>query len=88
VSDRFLEDGSFFRLRNISLGYTLPRDLTSKAGINRIRVYVTGANVWTSQRYSGYSPEFPNSGNAYEVGLDTGGYPIAKSWQGGIEIQF
>jgi hypothetical protein len=88
VSDRFISNGDFFRLRNITLGYTLPKRLLDKAKINKLRFYVTGANVWTTQAYSGYSPEFPNGGNAYEVGLDFGGYPIAKSWQGGIEIQF
>jgi hypothetical protein len=86
VSDRFLEDGSFVRLRSISLGYTLPSGITSKAGIDRcdFRRY----QCLDQQEYSGYSPEFPNGGNAYEVGFDFGGYPIFKSWIGGIEIQF
>ncbi len=88
VSDRFLEDGSFVRLRSISLGYTLPSRITSKAGLDHLRFYASGTNVWTSQAYSGYSPEFPNGGNAYEVGFDFGGYPIFKSWQGGIEVRF
>ncbi len=88
VSDRFLEKGDFIRLRSLSLGYTLPAGVSSKAKIDRMRVYVTGTNIWTSQEYSGYSPEFPNAGNTYEVGFDFGGYPIAKSWQAGIEIQF
>ena len=88
VSDRFLEEGSFIRLRSITLGYTIPSSLLAKANVSRLRVYVTGTNVWTSQEYSGYSPEFPNGSNAYEVGFDFGGYPISKSWIGGIEIQF
>ena len=88
VSDRFVEKGDYIRLRSISLGYTIPTGVTSKAKIDRLRVYVTGTNVWTSQQYSGYSPEFPNGGNAYEVGFDYGSYPIAKSWQAGVEIQF
>lgn len=88
VSDRFLEDGSFIRLRSVTLGYSLPPSLLLNAGISRLRVYVTGTNVWTSQNYSGYSPEFPNGGNAYEVGFDFGGYPVSKSWVGGIEILF
>ena len=88
VSDRFLEKGDFLRLRSISLGYTLPESWLTKAKIDRVRLYVTGTNVWTSQQYSGYSPEFPNGSNSYEVGFDFGSYPIYKSWQGGIEIQF
>ena len=88
VSDRFLEKGDFIRLRNISLGYTLPSRVTDKAKIDRVRFYVTGTNIWTSQQYSGYSPEFPNGGNAYEVGFDFGSYPVAKSWIGGVEFNF
>ncbi|HUR32019.1 MAG TPA: hypothetical protein VMZ69_11355, partial [Saprospiraceae bacterium] len=88
VSDRFLQDGSFVRLRAITLGYSLPTDLLSKAKVSKLRLFVTGINVWTKQEYNGYSPEFPNGSNAYQVGFDFGGYPIAKSWIGGIEIQF
>ncbi len=88
VSDRFISKGDFIRLRNISLGYTIPKGVTSKAKIDRLRVYVTGTNVWTNQDYSGYSTEFPNATNSYEVGFDFGSYPIYKSWQTGIEIQF
>jgi TonB-linked SusC/RagA family outer membrane protein len=88
VSDRYLEDGSFFRLRNVVLGYSLPQDWLSKVKISKFRIFVSGTNVWTKQNYSGYSPEFPNSGNPFEVGLDFGGYPVAKSWQGGIEVSF
>ncbi len=88
VSDRFLEDGSFVRLRSITFGYSLPSSFISKANLSRLRFYVTGTNVWTKQNYSGYSPEFANGSNSYEVGLDFGGYPISKSWLGGLEIQF
>jgi hypothetical protein len=88
VSDRFLQDGNFVRLRSVTLGYTLPKTLLEKANVTRLRVYVTGTNVWTQQSYSGYSPEFPNGSNSYEVGFDFGAYPITKAWQGGIELNF
>lgn len=88
VSDFFLEDASFVRLRSMTLGYSLPATLLTKAKMNTVRVYVTGNNIWTSQSYSGYSPEFPNGSNAYEVGFDFGSYPVARSWIGGIEIKF
>lgn len=88
VSDRFLEDGSFVRLRSITLGYSLPKSVIAKVHLTRLRVYVTGSNVWTQQNYSGYSPEFPNNDSSYRVGFDFGGYPISRSWVGGIEIQF
>lgn len=88
VSDRFLSNGDFLRLRSITLGYTIPETVMTKTGINRLRLYVTGTNIWTSQDYSGYTTEFPNSSNTYEVGFDFGAYPVYKSWVGGIEINF
>ena len=88
VSDRFLYDGDFFRLRSVVLGYSLPSEWLSRAGISRFRLYVSGTNLWTRQSYTGYSPEFPNGSNPFEVGLDFGGYPIAKSWQFGLEAGF
>ncbi|HQU58016.1 MAG TPA: SusC/RagA family TonB-linked outer membrane protein, partial [Saprospiraceae bacterium] len=88
VSDRFIEDGSFFRLRSIALGYSLPANLLSKAYISRLRIFVLGNNIWTSQQYSGYSPEFANGANPFEVGLDFGAYPVAKSWQFGLDVTF
>ncbi|MEZ4962414.1 MAG: TonB-dependent receptor [Saprospiraceae bacterium] len=88
VSDRFLEDGSFFRLRNVVIGYSLPVEWLSKVRISKFRVFLSGTNLWTKQKYSGYSPEFPNGTNPFEVGLDFGGYPVAKSWQGGLELVF
>ncbi len=88
VSDRFLANGDYIRLRNISLGYTLPESILSKIGINRIRFYVTGTNIWTQDQYKGYTTEFPNATNSYEVGFDYGSYPVSKSWVGGVEINF
>lgn len=87
VSDRYVEDGSFVRLRNVSLGYTLPNSLTGKLGIGYLRVYVSGTNLWTSQKYSGYTPEFPNSGSTFNVGFDNGSYPIARSIQFGLSTK-
>lgn len=57
ASSRFLEDGSFLRLRNVSLGYTLPKALTAKAGIEKLRVYVNMTNLFTITGYSGADPE-------------------------------
>ncbi len=87
VSDRFIEDGSFLRLRSIALGFSLPASLLSKVKISKFRVFAIGNNIWTKQDYSGYSPEFPG-GSAFAVGLDYGGYPVAKSWQAGVEVTF
>lgn len=87
MSDRFVEDGSLFRLRNLTLGYTLPLRFGQSAG-SRLRFYASGTNLWTSQQYSGYSPEFNNQDNVFEVGIDRGIFPIAKTILGGIELTF
>jgi TonB-linked SusC/RagA family outer membrane protein len=88
VSDRFIEDGDFIRLRNLTFGYSLPVDWMRKVRINKFRIYVSGTNLWTSQKYSGYSPEFSDPNNVFEVGVDRGIYPIAKTILGGIELIF
>lgn len=88
VTDRFLEDGGFIRLRSLVLGYSLPQSLIQRLKITKFRLYAGGTNIWTNQKYSGYSPEFGNSKNAYEVGLDNLGYPVAKTWQVGFDVTF
>jgi TonB-linked SusC/RagA family outer membrane protein len=88
VSDYFVENGAFFRLRSVVLGYTVPTSWTQRAKISRLRVYVSGLNIWTNQDYSGYSPEFPNGSNPFEVGFDYISYPVTKSFQGGIDVTF
>lgn len=88
VSDRFLQDGSFVRLRTLSLGYTLPQAICQKIKIGTLRIYLSGNNLYTKQKYTGYSPEFANSGNPFEVGFDNGSYPIAKSTQFGLDLKF
>jgi TonB-linked SusC/RagA family outer membrane protein len=88
MSDRFIEDGAFVRLRNVTLGYTLPAGISQKVSGNKFRVYLSATNLWTSQRYSGYSPEFNNQGDVFDVGIDRGIYPIAKTFLGGIELIF
>ncbi len=88
VSDHFIEDGSFFRLRNISLGYTVPAKLISRIKVKDLRFYISGTNLWTKQTFSGYTPEFPNAGSSFSVGFDRGNYPIAKSIQFGLNTKF
>ncbi|HRI60661.1 MAG TPA: TonB-dependent receptor, partial [Saprospiraceae bacterium] len=83
MSDYWVEDGSFFRLRSIMLGYSLPRNIISKIHLSRFRVYVSGTNLWTKQDYSGYSPEFPGE-TVFTSGLDYGNYPVAKTFLFGL----
>ncbi|MBX2889397.1 MAG: TonB-dependent receptor [Saprospiraceae bacterium] len=87
MSDYWVEDGSFFRLRSIVLGYSLPRSVVSRMGMSRFRIYASGTNLWTKQQYSGYSPEFPG-GSVFTAGLDYGNYPIAKTLLFGLDVSF
>ena len=87
VSDHFMEDGSFFRLRNIQIGYSLPESLLKKIQISRVRIYVSGTNLKTWTEYSGYTPEI-TSGSVISVGIDQGVYPIAKTWLFGANVTF
>lgn len=84
MSDFYLEDGDYLRLKIIQLGYTIPKDLTSRIGVERLRLYVTGENLLTLTKYSGYDPEI--GGNI--MGVDRGYYPQAKSYLFGAMIQF
>jgi TonB-linked SusC/RagA family outer membrane protein len=89
VSDRFIEDGSYLRLKNLTLGYTLPSGLLQPAHISNIRVYVTGQNLITWTKYSGYDPEVsadPFSSTAF--GRDLGVYPQARTYTVGLNASF
>lgn len=83
-SDFYLEDGDYVRFKTIQFGYSLPNDVINKAGISRIRVYLTGENMFTFTKYSGYDPEI---GGGVQ-GIDRGFYPQAKTGLLGINIQF
>jgi len=88
-STRFIEDGSFTRLKNIILGYTIP-DLPGNLG--KVRFYISGQNLYTLTNYSGLDPEVGSSAlvgnNSSQVGVDRGNYPLPKSFIGGIQLNF
>lgn len=84
VSDRFIEDGSYIKLQNIQLGYTIPLD--EKLFINRARVYVTGQNVWTISGYRGYDPDFLSDG-LFSRGFARGSFPNPRTFALGVEVQ-
>lgn len=85
---RFIEDGSYLRLKNITLGYTFPEQLTRKAHINKVRVYVTAQNLFCLTKYSGYDPEVNTLTSPLMPGFDWGGYPKSKAFTFGLELQF
>lgn len=86
-STRFIEKGDFFRLRNIQLGYSLPDRLVKRMKLGQLRIYASGNNVLTWQSFSGYTPEIYNS-SVFDVGIDLGKYPIAKTYLLGLDVQF
>ncbi len=87
VSDRWIEDGSYIRIKNVTFSYTLPKAITSKAGISRVRAYVTGQNLLTFTHYTGYDPEV-NSYSGLQVGVDEGAYPQSRTIIFGVNMEF
>ena len=85
-SDLYVQDGSYLRLKNISLGYTLPRSLTQKAKISRLRMYVMAENLFTWTKYWGYDPEIGSGSTS--LGVDYGVYPQARTWTVGFNLSF
>lgn len=81
-SDRFIEDGSYLRLKNLTLGYTLPADLSRKAYLSKARLYLSAQNLFTLTRYSGFDPEVGAGG------VDLGTYPVTRTVSFGLNIQF
>ncbi len=89
VYSRFVEDGSFLRLKNITLGYTLPHKWTKKFYASKLRIYASGQNLFCISGYSGYDPEVNSAGsNPMTPGLDWGAYPRSRVFTFGINLQF
>ena len=92
-SDMYIHDGSYLRLKNISLGYTLPRNLTNKVGISRLRLYVRAENLFTWTKYWGFDPEIgagwdndSQKHNTQYTGVDYGVYPQARTFSLGFNV--
>jgi TonB-dependent starch-binding outer membrane protein SusC len=86
----FISDGSYLRNKQIQIGYTLPTNLVSRAGIERLRIYIQAANLFTMTSYTGLDPELQSSdiGNTVGFGIDQGNYPHTKSFLFGINLNF
>lgn len=83
-SDFYLQDGDYFRIKTIQLGYSLPTKIIEKIGLQRTRIYVTGENLFTFTKYTGYDPEIGGG----VMGIDRGYYPQAKTYMFGVNLQF
>lgn len=89
ISDRYIEDGSYVRLKNITLGYTFPGKMVKKWGLNNLRVYANIQNLLTLTGYSGYDPEIGASSQSANVyGLDYGRYPSPTVYSFGLNVSF
>ena len=86
-SDRFVEDGSFVRLKNIELNYSIPKRWSEKLSLTSVKFRVIGENLFTITDYSGFDPEVTN-GTTISPGTDTGIYPASKTISGGLTVTF
>lgn len=96
MSDRYVKDGSFFRIKNVQLGYTLPSDITSRVGIEKFRIYVNGQNLVSFHKYKGFDPEIgigrsggtADQRDVLDIGIDRGMYPLARTITAGVNVNF
>ncbi len=86
ISTWHIEDGSYMRIREITLGYSLPKELLKRIGINTLRIYASAFNPFTFTQYSGYNPEVSTNSDPIMQGVDYGTYPLAKSFVIGINF--
>lgn len=85
-SDLYITDGSYLRLKNIQIGYTLPKQLTKKIFVNKCRVFVAAENLLTFTKYAGYDPEISSGGTS--LGVDYGVYPQSRTFTVGFNLGF
>lgn len=87
-TDRWIENGSFLRLRNVELGYNLPAKLLTRASISNARLYVSGQNLFTITKYSGLDPDVVGANPNLEPGVDNGNYPSSRIISFGLSVGF
>lgn len=92
-TDRWLEDGSYIRLKTLDIGYTLPKQLLKKIKPENVRIYTSIENLFTLTKYSGYTPDLGESGvdlgttyNVFTRGIDQGRYPLPRTFSFGIQV--
>lgn len=87
-SSRWVENGSYLRLKNITFGYRLPQQFLNKIGFSQARIYVSANNLLTITKYTGFDPEASIGNDAVAAGVDRGIYPSSKSFLMGLDITF
>lgn len=90
VSTRYLENGSYLRIKTIQIGYSIPEEFNKKIGITNARFYVSADNLITITNYKGYNPDVGRTGTVFDRGVDYGhvAYPLARTISGGIQLTF
>lgn len=89
ISDRYVEDGTYIRLQNLSFGYSLPQDFVSRANLSRVKLTFTAQNLLTLTKYTGYDPEIGSfNQNVLLSGVDNGRYPSPKTFSLGLNVEF
>ena len=89
ISSRYLEDGSYFRIKNLTVGYDFPQQLIKKAHMTKCRIYFTADNLFTASKFSGMDPEITIETDANNLaGMYSTNYPVGRTFQGGVEISF
>ena len=90
TSSRFLENGSYMRIKTIQIGYTLPDNLKTQLGLASCRFYLSGDNLVTFTKYTGYNPDLGRTGTVFDRGVDFGhvSYPLAKTVSAGVQLSF
>ncbi|RYZ47706.1 MAG: SusC/RagA family TonB-linked outer membrane protein, partial [Sphingobacteriales bacterium] len=88
ISSRWVEDASYLRIQNLTLGYRLPASLIKQAKLQQVRVYLSAQNLYTFTDYLGYNPEVSNYEGALTGGVDYGSFPLARTFSVGINIGF
>ena len=89
ISSRYLEDGSYFRLKNLTVGYDFPLSLIKKAHMTKCRIYFSADNLFTATKFSGMDPEITLEKTTYSLaGFYSENYPVGRTFQGGVEISF
>ncbi len=88
-SSIWIEDGSFLKLKNVTIGYTLPLSITNKVSISKLRIYISSQNLFTITKYTGLDPEIGiQGGNATQNGVDNGTYPSSRYFTFGLNVTF
>ncbi len=89
ISDRYIEDGSYLRIQNVTIGYSVPLDVLSKLNMSRLRIYASAQNLVTFTDYSGYDPEVGSvNQDPLLNGIDNGRYPSSRTISLGLNVEF